>query len=103
MKKAAFIGVGNMGGALARAVCRAAGPDQVVLYNRTRGKAQALADELGCGVVDSVCDAVWAAEYLFVGVKPKGWGPFWRSWRPRSGIATGLVRTRWWCPWRRGC
>lgn len=74
MKKAAFIGVGNMGGALARAVCRAAGPDQVVLYNRTRGKAQALADELGCGVVDSVCDAVWAAEYLFVGVKPKGMG-----------------------------
>ena len=74
MKKAAFIGVGNMGGALARAACRAAGPDQVVLYNRTRGKAQALADELGCGVVDSVCDAVWAAEYLFVGVKPKGMG-----------------------------
>lgn len=72
MKKAAFIGVGNMGGALARAACRAVGPDQVVLHNRTAARAQALAAELGCEVVDSAADAVWAAEYLFLGVKPKG-------------------------------
>lgn len=72
MKKAAFIGVGNMGGALARAACRAIGPDQVVLYNRTLEKAQALAAELGCSVVDSASDAVWAAECLFLGVKPYG-------------------------------
>ena len=38
MKKAAFIGVGNMGGALARAACRAVGADQVVLFNRTPDK-----------------------------------------------------------------
>lgn len=72
MKKAAFIGVGNMGGALARAACRAIGPDQVVLFNRTPEKARALAEELGCAVVDSASDAVWAAEYLFLGVKPNG-------------------------------
>lgn len=72
MKKAAFIGVGNMGGALARAACRAVGPDQVVLCNRTRSKAEALAAELGCAVVDSPADAAWTAEYLFVGVKPGG-------------------------------
>ena len=35
-----------MGGALARAACRAAGPERVVLVNRTRGKAEALAAEL---------------------------------------------------------
>ena len=72
MKQAAFIGVGNMGGALARAAVRAVGPDQVVLFNRTRAKAEALADELGCGVVDSAADAVWAAEHIFLGVKPNG-------------------------------
>lgn len=72
MKKAAFIGVGNMGGALARAACRAIGADQVALYNRTPSKAEALAAELGCEVLDSAADAVWAAEYLFLGVKPSG-------------------------------
>ena len=47
MKKAAFIGVGNMGGALARAACRSIGPEQVVLFNRTPAKAEALGAELG--------------------------------------------------------
>ena len=72
MKKAAFIGVGNMGGALARAACRAVGADQVVLFNRTPDKAKALGAELGCEVVDSAADAAWAAEYLFLGAKPDG-------------------------------
>lgn len=30
-----FIGCGNMGGAVARAVCRGVGPENVVLANRT--------------------------------------------------------------------
>ena len=72
MKKAAFIGVGNMGGALARAACRALGPDQVVLFNRTQAKAEALADELGCGVAANMADAAHDAEYIFLGVKPYG-------------------------------
>ncbi len=38
-----FIGAGNMGGALARAVCRTAEPDEVFLANRTPEKAEALA------------------------------------------------------------
>ena len=42
-----FIGCGNMGGAVARAVCRAADPQNVVLANRTPAKAEALARELG--------------------------------------------------------
>ena len=48
MKKLGFIGVGNMGGAIARAVCKAADPKKVYLANRTTAKAQALARELGC-------------------------------------------------------
>ena len=42
-----FIGTGNMGGALARAVCRRVPSDEVFLANRTMEKAQALAAELG--------------------------------------------------------
>ncbi len=72
MKKAAFIGVGNMGGALARAACRAVGPDQVVLANRTHAKAEALADQLGCCAARDNVAAVREAEYIFLGVKPQG-------------------------------
>ena len=75
MKKAAFIGVGNMGGALARAAVRAIGPDQVVVANRTPAKAEALAAELGCAAAASGADAVRAAEYIFLGVKPQGVRP----------------------------
>ncbi len=83
MKKAAFIGVGNMGGALARAACLAVGPDQVVLYNRTPEKARTLAEELGCAVVDSASDAAWAAECLFLGVKPCGMRPLLEELAPQ--------------------
>ena len=70
MKKAAFIGVGNMGGALARAACQAVGPEQVVVANRTLAKAEALAEELGCAVAKNNADAVRDAEFIFLGVKP---------------------------------
>lgn len=70
MKKAAFIGTGNMGGALARAAVRALGPDQVVLTNRTYEKAFSLANELGCAATDDNDSAVAMADYIFLGVKP---------------------------------
>ena len=40
-----FLGCGNMGGAIARAVCKAVDPKKVFLANRTAAKAQALAKE----------------------------------------------------------
>ena len=65
-----FIGCGNMGGAVARAVCKGAGAGDVLLANRTPAKAQALAEELGCACgtneeVASICD------FIFLGVKPQ--------------------------------
>lgn len=71
MKKAAFIGVGNMGGALAKAACKSLGGDQVVVSNRTYSKAETLAKELGCRAYDSNREAARAAEYIFLCVKPK--------------------------------
>ena len=65
-----FIGVGNMGGALARAAVTATCPKQVVLANRTADKAAALAQELGCAAGDAGTVAA-TARYIFLGVKPK--------------------------------
>ena len=70
MKKAAFIGVGNMGGALARAAVRALGPGQVVLANRSFEKAAALGEALGCLAVEDNLTALQLADYIFLGVKP---------------------------------
>ena len=64
-----FIGTGNMGGALAKAVCRKC-PDEVVLSNRTMLKAEALAEKLGCRV-SSVMAVAKDCRYLFLGVKPQ--------------------------------
>ena len=52
-----FIGTGNMGGALAQAVCRAADPKRVLLSNRTRAKAEVLAQKLGCRAADNAAAA----------------------------------------------
>ena len=41
-----FIGVGNMGGALARAAARAVDPGRIVVSNRTLEKAEALSKAL---------------------------------------------------------
>ena len=64
-----FIGTGNMGGALARAVRRAVDGGHILLANRTPEKAQALAGELGALAVDNSLAAA-RADYLFLGVKP---------------------------------
>ena len=71
MKKVAFIGTGNMGGALIRAACRAVGPDQVIIADYLPEKARALADELGCTAAASNEEAARAAEYVFLCVKPQ--------------------------------
>ena len=43
MKTIGFLGCGNMGGAIARAVCKATEPENVFLANRTAAKAEAAA------------------------------------------------------------
>ena len=70
MKTVAFIGPGNMGGALARAAAKSGAADRLLLANRSPEKAQRLAQELG----GEVCDnrkAAREADFLFLGVKPQ--------------------------------
>jgi len=65
-----FIGTGNMGGALARAVCRTVSADEVFLSSRTMEKARILAEELGCRTAENRAIAE-NADFIFLGVKPQ--------------------------------
>lgn len=76
-----FIGVGNMGGALAKGVARSVDPKNIVLSNKTAEKAAALASQLGC-LTDTV-DAVAAkCDFIFLGVKPHMMGDLLESIAP---------------------
>lgn len=68
--KFGFIGTGNMGGALARAVCKTVNPKEVLLADMSAVKAQLLANELGCSYGDNVAVAS-SAKFIFLGVKPQ--------------------------------
>ena len=66
--KIAFIGTGNMGGALARAASKTEG-NELLLVNRHPEKAERLRDEIG-GTVVAHEAAVRDADIIFIGVKP---------------------------------
>ncbi len=65
-----FIGCGNMGSALARAVGRAIPGQRLLLSNRSPEKARALAEDLGAAV-GSNAQLAAESDYLFLGVKPQ--------------------------------
>ena len=98
-----FIGVGNMGGALARASCRSAGAENVLVSDLMREKAEALAAACGCTAVDAV-EVAARADYIFLGAKPQVMGALLEGIRPaltaREGrfvlvsMAAGLAVSR---------
>lgn len=68
--KYGFIGTGNMGGALARAVCKAINSDDIILADKSSIKSSSLANELNCKYGD--CETVAKnSKYIFLGVKPQ--------------------------------
>ncbi len=69
MTSIGFIGCGNMGSAIAKAVCAASAPSNIILANRTRAKAEALAQQLGCTVGSN--EEAAACDWVFLGVKPQ--------------------------------
>jgi 3-hydroxyisobutyrate dehydrogenase/2-hydroxy-3-oxopropionate reductase len=60
MTTVAVVGTGRMGTAMARSLAR--GGSDLVLYNRTRERCAALADQLGARVVDTPGEAAAAAD-----------------------------------------
>ena len=64
--KVGFIGCGNMGGALAKALAHST---KDILISDRSGNAKPLAAELGC-VYGSVAEAA-GCEFVFLGVKPQ--------------------------------
>lgn len=66
----AFIGTGNMGGALAHAAAKSPLTERLLLANRTPEKARRLAEEIGGEVVDNA-SAAREADVLFLAVKPQ--------------------------------
>ena len=71
MEKVGFIGVGNMGGALAYAVCQAIPFSSVYLADACLEKAQDVFKRTGATVSDAKTVAA-TCDYIFLGVKPQG-------------------------------
>ena len=67
--KTGFIGTGVMGGALARAVRKSVGGDELLLSNVPSSVSEALASELGCIAADNGTVAA-ECKYIFLAVKP---------------------------------
>ncbi len=65
-----FIGVGNMGGALATALCRQVGGENVLISRKNTALLPAQAETLGChhGTVAQVAET---CHFIFLGVKPQ--------------------------------
>ena len=76
-----FIGVGNMGGALARAVCQCVGAENITVSDYSAEKAEAFAKELGCRLADNNTVAE-TAKWIFLGVKPQVLPAVMESLRP---------------------
>ena len=70
MSEFGFIGVGNMGGALAEAVCKKIGGENVCVSDYSAEKAEAFAERFGCRAVDNGAIAS-EAKFIFLGVKPQ--------------------------------
>ena len=63
-----FIGCGNMGGALATAVCKTVSPQSVFLTDATKEKATQLAEKLSTNVTDvakltRICDFIFLSGF----------------------------------------
>jgi len=81
MKKIGFIGVGTMGGAMARAAARCVEPSELMVSSRTREKAEQFAAETGCVPGDNA-DLARECEYVVLGVKPQVMGAVLREIAP---------------------
>lgn len=66
-----MIGTGNMGSAVARAIAAKNCGCKLLLANRTKDKAAALAEKLSVAVVADNEDVAWECDLIFLAVKPQ--------------------------------
>ncbi len=72
MTKFGFVGIGNMGGAVASVACKGIGAENVVVFNPTTAKAEAFAAaHPGCTVAGSNRELAEACDVVVLGVKPQ--------------------------------
>ena len=85
MTRVAVVGTGRMGSAMARALVR--GGAEVILHNRSHGRAAALADELGAVLADTPADAAAGAD---VAITMLADGPaVHATWGGADGLVAG--------------
>ena len=84
-----FIGTGNMGGALAAAVAKTVGGENLRLCDRDAAKAGALAARLGAQMADAATLAA-QCDYIFLGVKPQMMAELLQSLRQPLAARTQL-------------
>ena len=96
----AFIGAGNMGGAIIEAVCRAAEPKNVFVYDRDTVKTAELSAKTGCSVANSADEAAANAHFVFLCVKPnvlvdvlRGLRPVLEGDKVIVSIAAGITKS----------
>ncbi|MDT4763107.1 pyrroline-5-carboxylate reductase [Sphaerochaeta sp. PS] len=70
MKKIGIIGAGNMGGAIAQALCEQQ-TWSVTLFDTDKSKLDALGKKLGCSVASSLDELLLSEELLLLSVKPQ--------------------------------
>lgn len=95
----AFIGAGNMGGAIIEALCRKAAPENVFIYDRDEKKTAELSEKTGCRVSKNAEEAVKSAHFVFLCVKPNILPTALRGISPMLGgkivvsIAAGVAKS----------
>ncbi len=70
MERFGFIGIGNMGGAIASAVAKRVDAGQILVAAKHPERAQAFAKKLGCAACDNLT-AAQKVKFLVLGVKPQ--------------------------------
>ncbi|MEE1043013.1 MAG: pyrroline-5-carboxylate reductase [Clostridia bacterium] len=69
--KAGFVGAGNMGASLAKAICKKLGGEKVLISCKDIDEAREVGKRLSCNYGTSN-DAVVNSKFVFLGIKPQG-------------------------------
>ena len=77
-----FIGAGNMGGAIIRAVCRGTQTGSVLISDLDSAKTAALAAETGCAVAENAAQVAGSCDIVVLCVKPQVLGQTVESIKP---------------------